>query len=46
MFNKVLVGLLAVAIACAIAASGYSFGRYLAKANGKTPPAAEVTRAG
>ncbi|MBN8480855.1 MAG: hypothetical protein J0L88_04605 [Xanthomonadales bacterium] len=37
MVNKLLVGLLAVAIACAIGASGYAFGRYLAKATGKVP---------
>jgi len=43
MSNKVLVGMLAVAIACAIAASGYAFGRYLAKATGKVPAAATDT---
>ena len=44
MFNKILVGLLAVAIACMIAASGYAFGRHLAKVTGKTPTSAETAR--
>ncbi len=43
MANKVLLGMLAVAIACAIAASGYAFGRYLAGTTGKAPAAAAKT---
>lgn len=39
MVNKILVGMLAVAIAAAIAASGFAFGRYLAKATDKAPGA-------
>lgn len=30
MFKKILIGFAAVAIVCAIARSGYEFGRYLA----------------
>lgn len=30
MFKKILIGLVAVAIACALARSGYRFGKYLA----------------
>jgi hypothetical protein len=46
MFNRILVGMLAVAMAGAIGASGYAFGRYLAKATGKTPivESAKTTR--
>ncbi|KFN43052.1 hypothetical protein [Arenimonas oryziterrae] len=31
MFKKMAIGFLAVAIACGLAASGYSFGKYLAE---------------
>lgn len=31
MFRKILIGLLMVALACAIAGSGYAFGKYLAQ---------------
>ena len=37
MVNKILVGMLAVAIVAAIGASGFAFGRHLAKATGKAP---------
>jgi hypothetical protein len=30
MFRKIFMGLLAVAIVCAIAGAGYKFGKYLA----------------
>jgi hypothetical protein len=30
MFKKILIGFAAVAIACALACSGYEFGQYLA----------------
>ena len=30
MFKKILIGLLAVALLCAIARSGYEFGKHLA----------------
>lgn len=30
MFKKILLGLLAAAIACSLAHSGYAFGKYLA----------------
>ena len=39
MFNRILVGMLAVAIAAAIGASGFAFGRHLAKATDKAPSA-------
>ena len=44
MVNRILLGMLAVAIACAIAASGYAFGRYLAGTTGKAAAAAATTR--
>jgi hypothetical protein len=31
MFKKIAIGLLAVVIVCAIARSGYAFGKYLAQ---------------
>jgi hypothetical protein len=31
MFKKIIIGMLAVAVLCGIARSGYEFGQYLAK---------------
>ncbi len=41
MFRKIFVGLLIVALACAIAGSGYAFGKYLAQRDraGEAPAA-------
>jgi hypothetical protein len=34
MAKKILIGMLSVAIACAIASAGYAFGRHLAQRDG------------
>lgn len=46
MFMKIVVGILAVAIACGIAASGYKFGKYLAEQNKSSDAKESVTRVG
>ena len=47
MFKKILIGLLAVALLCAIARSGYEFGKHLAnnaKAAAKQTPQSTLPR--
>jgi len=46
MFKKVLLGLAAVAIACALARSGYGFGQYLAHKDKAKDPQTSATGAG
>lgn len=45
MFKKIFFGVLAVAIVCSIAASGYRFGKYLAKADAGNGAGESVQRA-
>ncbi len=43
MVRKVLIGMLAVAIALAIAGAGYRFGQHLAEKHAKEPARASAT---
>lgn len=42
MAKKILIGMLSVAIACAIASAGYAFGRHLAQRD--TAPGSPATQ--